>query len=529
MLPLSIILVLICIGLATYYFFLLHQRYQYFDRLGIPTPPFHFFFGHFKTLWNSESFHRQFQSWTKEYGKIYGIYQGTVPTFVVSDLDFLQEVFVKQFGVFSGRNELFGGGKIQNVFTSSGPKWRRHRHVLNPTFSAAKLKLMSPLINGCITNAMEKIGNHVTCDNEFNIYTYYKRMTMDVICRCAFGLDTDLQNNPNNVYFKKVEAIFNSGVKSSLIFKLLQLVPQTRPILLKIFDVINTIRAFINIRLLGSVSTRQLHEHPVEWLHNRLHPILEQRQQTPTSRVDLLQLMLEVITDEQNNDEVQDGSKANYRLTREEIISNIFIFMIAGYETTSTVLACATYELARHQEVLQKLQDEIDQLSLTTNDTVDEETKKYPDYDIVAQMSYMDMFLSEVLRMYPIANQAIQRRASEDTIIQGIKIAKGALVYADIYSIHYDPELWGSEDPHIFFPERHERRRHPLAYLPFGAGPRHCIGMRFALIEMKILLVRLLSEYSILPGEHLETKFNLRERTVLAPEAVWVKLAKRNI
>ena len=122
---------------------------------------------------------------------------------------------------------------------------------------------------------------------------------------------------------------------------------------------------------------------------------------------------------------MQNGSKANYRLSREEIISNIFIFMLAGYETTSTILACATYELVRHPEVLQKLQAEIDQLPLTTDDTIDEEMKKYPDYDIVSQMPYMDMFLSEVLRMYPIGYQAILRRASENTTVQGIKVNKG--------------------------------------------------------------------------------------------------------
>ena len=103
------------------------------------------------------------------------------------------------------------------------------------------------------------------------------------------------------MYFKKVEEIFGAGIKSSLLFKLLQLVPQTRNILGKLFIGINTVRAFINIRLLPLVSKRQLHEMPVVWLHNRLQPILEQRQQTPTSRVDLLQLMLQVITDEQIN------------------------------------------------------------------------------------------------------------------------------------------------------------------------------------------------------------------------------------
>ncbi|CAF1266040.1 unnamed protein product [Rotaria sordida] len=160
--------------------------------------------------------------------------------------------------------------------------------------------------------------------------------------------------------------------------------------------------------------------------------------------------MLQVMAEEPINDEMQDSSKANYQLTREEIISNILIFMVAGYETTSTALAYATYELARHPEVLQKLQTEIDQLPLSNGDRSDEETKEYPDYDVVAQMPYMDMFVSEVLRMYPIANVAVQRSAFEDTIIQGIKIEKGTLVHADVYSVHYDRDLWGPEDPNQF-------------------------------------------------------------------------------
>ena len=99
--------------------------------------------------------------------------------------------------------------------------------------------------------------------------------------------------------------------------------------------------------------------------------------------------------------------------------------MTAGYETTSAVLACATYELAKHPDILQKLQDEIDQLQLSTDDNTDNEAKKYPDYDTIAKMSYMDLFVSEVLRMYPNANFVIQRRALEDTVVQGIKVDKG--------------------------------------------------------------------------------------------------------
>ncbi|CAF3772292.1 unnamed protein product [Rotaria sp. Silwood1] len=200
--------------------------------------------------------------------------------------------------------------------------------------------------------------------------------------------------------------------------------------------------------------------------------------------------------------------------------------MAAGYETTSTALAYATYELARHPEVVKELQDEINQLPFNNDDEFDKDRKKYSDYDLVMQMPYMDMFIFEVLRMYPIGNMFIQRCASKDTVVQGITIEKGNLVHADVYSIHYDRELWGPEDPYVFFPERHKIKRHPMAYLPFGAGPRHCIGMRFALMEIKLLLVQLLRKYTILPGENLEGKFNIGERTAITPEEVWVKLVE---
>ncbi len=88
--------------------------------------------------------------------------------------------------------------------------------------------------------------------------------------------------------------------------------------------------------------------------------------------------------------------KENYQLTHNEVVDNILLFMAAGYETTSSALAYATYELAI--DVLQKLQAEIDQLPLSSDDNDDNKKKKHPDYDIVAQMHYMDMFVSEVFK-----------------------------------------------------------------------------------------------------------------------------------
>ena len=183
MVLLSVALLLLFIGLLTYYLFVLQQRYQYFIRRNIPTPPFDFFFGHIRRLWSVASHHRQLESWTKQCGKIYGLYEGSIPMFVVSDVDFLQEVFIKQFSVFCARKATLFDSITSDLFFSYGSRWRRQRHLINPTFTAAKLKGMSPLINGCICDFMKKLSEHVENRNEFDIYLYYKRMTMDVICK----------------------------------------------------------------------------------------------------------------------------------------------------------------------------------------------------------------------------------------------------------------------------------------------------------------------------------------------------------
>lgn len=200
----------------------------------------------------------------------------------------------------------------------------------------------------------------------------------------------------------------------------------------------------------------------------------------------------------------------------DEVASNVFLFMIAGYETTSTTLAYSTYILATQPQIQIKLQDEIDKIS------------KEEDYDKINNIVYLDLFVKEVLRMYPIAIQAISRECNEDTIVSGYHIHKGDVIQPDIYSLHYDRDLWGPEDPQLFIPERHLNRRHPVSFMSFGQGPRNCVGLRFALMEIKLCLTHLLQQYQILPTEKTEQEFNIRETLVITPSALFIKLQKRN-
>ncbi|CAF1196849.1 unnamed protein product, partial [Didymodactylos carnosus] len=106
-------------------------------------------------------------------------------------------------------------------------------------------------------------------------------------------------------------------------------------------------------------------------------------------------------------------------------------------------------------------------------------------------MTYMDKFVREVLRMHPVVTKAVHRECVEDTDVNDHKISKGAFIQADVLSVHFDHDLWGPLPVDEFHPERHDTKRHPMSFLAFGAGPRTCIGARFALRDFDDIFVRM--------------------------------------
>lgn len=137
------------------------------------------------------------------------------------------------------------------------------------------------------------------CTFEKNITIVY--LSAFFLGRCAFGLDTDLQNNPENPYFQKLEEVFARDFRSNVFFKLALLVPELGKVIGKLFFAVSWVQALINKHILAWVTKKQLPEMPLMWLHNRLGSILEQREGMPDVRVDVLQLMLQVMSNEPIN------------------------------------------------------------------------------------------------------------------------------------------------------------------------------------------------------------------------------------
>ncbi|UJR16825.1 hypothetical protein I4U23_003724 [Adineta vaga] len=511
---LTIILFLCVVCLIAGYLLILKSRYSYFRLRDIPGPSPTFFLGHFGTIWSTKSYSRQLQSWTQQFGSIYGLFEGTRPFYVVSDIDFLQQVFVQQFSSFNSHRTsfLYQLSKTVHLIGANPTRWHRQRHAINPAFSSAKLKLMAPLVDQCIDSFLEKLSEIEKQNHEFDIYKLYQRLTMDVICHCAFGIDTDMQNDLDNEIMTKAAFVFKQDVERMLLSKLSYLMPWLTPYLGHIVLCQTALFHYLH-KLAPSIFPDLLDKIPRFWLLGRVQQVIDARtiSSATTKRIDVLQLMLDTNRKTHNEENIHETG-----LNNDEIKANIFLFMVAGFDTTSTMLAYSTYVLATKPEIQKKLQTEID-----------EQHKEEFDYDTVMKMEYMDFFLREVLRMYPASTTVVTRVCNESTTVCGHHIDKGSVIQPDIFTIHYNSDLWGPDDPNQFIPERHATKRHPLALLTFGAGSRICIGMRFALMEIKMSLARLLRNYIVIPGEHLEQGFQLHEAVVIQPDAVYVKLHKR--
>lgn len=200
------------------------------------------------------------------------------------------------------------------------------------------------------------------------------------------------------------------------------------------------------------------------------------------------------------------------------------VFFLAGYETTASTLSFCIHQLAVNPDIQEKLYQEVKTL-------VDNGEKL--NYNNVMKLPYLDAVISETLRCYPPA-LALSREASEDYHIPeyNYTIKKGQAISIPIYSIHYNPEYYKNPDkfdPERFMPEN----RHsivPYTYLPFGGGPRNCIGMRFALSEIKLGLSQIINKFQICKiNQNDQYKLKIENSLfILKTEPIYVSVKRRS-
>lgn len=176
--------------------------------------------------------------------------------------------------------------------------------------------------------------------------------------------------------------------------------------------------------------------------------------------------------------------------TDRQIWEHILTILAAGYETSATCLSHATLFLAIFQDVQQKVYDEIKEVFPTDDVEITVEN--------LGKLQYMERVIKETLRIAPVGPVIFRETRKDFEIEPGLVIPKGVVFILHIYCLHRSKKWWGPNaeefNPDNFLPER-VAERHPATFIPFSFGKRNCIGIRYAMLSMKVILLRLLQNY----------------------------------
>ncbi|XP_060066284.1 cytochrome P450 3A11-like isoform X2 [Ylistrum balloti] len=425
---------------------------------------------------------------------------------VVADKEMAREILVKQFNNFPDRRSLEGfNGDIDNsLLVTKGEQWKHDRSIISPTFSSGKIRKMAPLIQKSCETLIETCRNAMKSgnDGQVEIKELFGGYTMDVISSTAFGIHIDSQGNPDDPFIRHAKRLFDFTIMGTWIL-LAMLFPPIKHILIR-------------------CGIYALPRDSMDYFRQFTSRLIEERKRNKKEgRSDFLQLMI----DSQEESQAPEGgesstdpkeSKTKLKgMSFEGILANAEVFFVAGYETTSVTLTMLAYNLATNPDCQERLRQEIEE----------EIGSKMIDYDNIQKLHYLDMCLSETLRIYPPALR-IERTCIKTTKVKDITIPAGMVVTIPVYAMHHDPDVW--DKPDVFNPERFsasEKANHdPFDYIPFGYGPRNCIGMRLALLKAKMATAYIIRSFRLCVGSRTDIPPKMDDSVNLKPISSWLKM-----
>lgn len=345
---------------------------------------------------------------------------------------------------FAILREFLGDG----LLTSEGDFWRRQRRLAQPAFHRQKLTILAETMidqADLWVNRLEKLDR----TEPVNMSAAVMDVTLRIVTRTLFGAGLSEELDDLSNALSNLNRIANNAVINPIRF------PKWVP-----------------------TPGNRTYNRATKQVNDLIYSIIKDRRASGESRDDLLDMLLRAVDDET-------GDGMSDKQLRDEMLT----LFTAGHETTATSLAWTVHLLTQHPDVVARIKAEINRVlgnrnQLTAND--------------LRGLTYLSQVINESLRLYPPAWVMSRLSLGPDRLADyAIDAQQGVLLSP--YVLHHDPESW--PDPERFDPERFApeqvKARHPYAFLPFGGGPRLCIGNQFALMELQALLATLLHRFDV--------------------------------
>ncbi|XP_055684921.1 cytochrome P450 6a22-like [Lutzomyia longipalpis] len=462
-------------------------KFTYWSRRGVAHIPPTFPFGNIRqvgrTLHSAELMKSVYEKFKGSGHPFVGIFYFTRPVAVVTNLNLVRDILVRNFVQFNDRgvySNPVDDPLSTHLFSLEGEKWREIRRTVAPLFSPARIKTFHESIWEVASRLSLCIGTKTFQGKTLNVSDLAARYVIDAIGHCVFGINPSALDDDSAPLHTISQKIFTLTPLQML-----------RHLFMQSF---------------GSIARKfhmKLTKNEVTDFFFSLHRT-QLGSSSDCTQPNCFMKLLNILQ--------KDG-----KLSDNQVIAQAFIFFVAGFETSAITIAYCLYELAWNQSIQERLRNEVVE-NMEENGTLS--------WDAINRMTLLSAVVNETLRKYPPGGNFL-RVAREDVKVDERVIESGTLVVIPLYGIHRDGDIY--ENPLDFNPDRPELTHHSCTFMPFGDGPRHCIGRRFALHQIKLAISVLLCHRRFSPAPGTIHTVELAKNTVLLAPRQPLRLNVENL
>ncbi|XP_067217130.1 cytochrome P450 6B1-like [Linepithema humile] len=468
--------------LALYYYYKI--KFNFWKKRGVPGPEPILFFGTMKDVilqrMSRKDYHKKIYN-TYKSEPLIGFFDQTVPILMVNNPELIKDVLITDSAIFSRRGFNYSKKAEpldHQIFYMNTDEVQPIRAKVSPIFTPSKLKSMVPLLLQRSEIFKDWLDTLLLQNEQINYSQVTAKYTADLSATCLFGYDMQTLRNGENLLPNIV--IYN-----------------------KLYD------------LFGYYMFNNAED--LQFFTELVKDIDGYRKKYGIVRHDITDAVMGL---QENGKLIKPESTNNF------IAANMFTFFFGAYETSSVTMTHTMYELAVNQSIQDRLRKEIKRVRAANNRNKAEEIT----YDDINTMSYLDAVFKETLRKYPLI-ELLKRQASSAYTFRNseVTIPKNQLIGIPVHGIHHNPEIY--PNPEVYDPERfmdEAAKSRPLMYfLPFGHGPRNCIGERFGILQTKISLITIVENYKIDTCENTRIVHS-KDIIVQQTACMYLKLTKIN-